>query len=224
MAGNDCGALLDEELSSFFLNYLADTQVRPAGAAGRGPGVLSCGGCRRSRGGREATVGPSGGSGVPGCGAPLSLHPERISVSEVGSWGLPPRKPERGGSYGRWGGSGLGCLESAPPPRRQKWGLPRFLGEVEPRQGVGDPQAGPGCWRRALRLPALAAVLSRGLVAPAQTPAPVPRVPWSSGLGCPECCCWPPAAPHRRLQRRVSCRLPAKGLGGLRGTWTCGRR
>ncbi|XP_011369447.1 peroxisome proliferator-activated receptor gamma coactivator 1-beta isoform X3 [Pteropus vampyrus] len=27
MAGNDCGALLDEELSSFFLNYLADTQV-----------------------------------------------------------------------------------------------------------------------------------------------------------------------------------------------------
>ncbi|XP_045140648.1 peroxisome proliferator-activated receptor gamma coactivator 1-beta [Echinops telfairi] len=31
MAGNDCGALLDEELSSFFLNYLADTQ-------GGGPG------------------------------------------------------------------------------------------------------------------------------------------------------------------------------------------
>ncbi|MXQ86942.1 hypothetical protein E5288_WYG019369 [Bos mutus] len=26
MAGNDCGSLLDEELSSFFLNYLADTQ------------------------------------------------------------------------------------------------------------------------------------------------------------------------------------------------------
>ncbi|EHB16012.1 Peroxisome proliferator-activated receptor gamma coactivator 1-beta [Heterocephalus glaber] len=26
MAGNDCGALLDEELSSFFLNYLSDTQ------------------------------------------------------------------------------------------------------------------------------------------------------------------------------------------------------
>lgn len=38
MAGNDCGALLDEELSSFFLNYLADAQVRPAGAAGPGPG------------------------------------------------------------------------------------------------------------------------------------------------------------------------------------------
>jgi len=32
MAGNDCGSLLDEELSSFFLNYLADTQVRSAGA------------------------------------------------------------------------------------------------------------------------------------------------------------------------------------------------
>uniref|UniRef100_A0A8I3X3C1 PPARG coactivator 1 beta n=1 Tax=Callithrix jacchus TaxID=9483 RepID=A0A8I3X3C1_CALJA len=28
MAGNDCGALLDEELSSFFLNYLADTQLQ----------------------------------------------------------------------------------------------------------------------------------------------------------------------------------------------------
>lgn len=57
MAGNDCGALLDEELSSFFLKYLADTQVRPAGAAGPGPGVLSCGGRSRSRGGREAAVG-----------------------------------------------------------------------------------------------------------------------------------------------------------------------
>ncbi|XP_058136912.1 peroxisome proliferator-activated receptor gamma coactivator 1-beta [Dasypus novemcinctus] len=31
MAGNDCGALLDEELSSFFLNYLADTQVEGSG-------------------------------------------------------------------------------------------------------------------------------------------------------------------------------------------------
>ncbi|XP_012880930.1 PREDICTED: peroxisome proliferator-activated receptor gamma coactivator 1-beta isoform X1 [Dipodomys ordii] len=31
MAGNDCGALLDEELSSFFLNYLADTQGEAAG-------------------------------------------------------------------------------------------------------------------------------------------------------------------------------------------------
>lgn len=36
MAGNDCGALLDEELSSFFLNYLSDTQVLPAGNAGQG--------------------------------------------------------------------------------------------------------------------------------------------------------------------------------------------
>nr|XP_012597010.1 peroxisome proliferator-activated receptor gamma coactivator 1-beta isoform X1 [Microcebus murinus] len=31
MAGNDCGALLDEELSSFFLNYLADTQAGVSG-------------------------------------------------------------------------------------------------------------------------------------------------------------------------------------------------
>ncbi|XP_063088426.1 peroxisome proliferator-activated receptor gamma coactivator 1-beta isoform X3 [Cavia porcellus] len=31
MAGNDCGALLDEELSSFFLNYLADTQGGESG-------------------------------------------------------------------------------------------------------------------------------------------------------------------------------------------------
>ncbi|XP_040828648.1 peroxisome proliferator-activated receptor gamma coactivator 1-beta isoform X2 [Ochotona curzoniae] len=31
MAGNDCGALLDEELSSFFLNYLSDTQVDGSG-------------------------------------------------------------------------------------------------------------------------------------------------------------------------------------------------
>lgn len=60
MAGNDCGALLDEELSSFFLNYLADTQVRLAGAAGPGPEVLSCRGCCLSRGGREAAVGALG--------------------------------------------------------------------------------------------------------------------------------------------------------------------
>uniref|UniRef100_A0A8D1C856 RRM domain-containing protein n=2 Tax=Sus scrofa TaxID=9823 RepID=A0A8D1C856_PIG len=31
MAGNDCGALLDEELSSFFLNYLADAQSGVSG-------------------------------------------------------------------------------------------------------------------------------------------------------------------------------------------------
>uniref|UniRef100_A0A8C3W2B5 PPARG coactivator 1 beta n=1 Tax=Catagonus wagneri TaxID=51154 RepID=A0A8C3W2B5_9CETA len=31
MAGNDCGALLDDELSSFFLNYLADTQSGVSG-------------------------------------------------------------------------------------------------------------------------------------------------------------------------------------------------
>ncbi|XP_023571035.1 peroxisome proliferator-activated receptor gamma coactivator 1-beta isoform X2 [Octodon degus] len=31
MAGNDCGSLLDEELSSFFLNYLADTQGGESG-------------------------------------------------------------------------------------------------------------------------------------------------------------------------------------------------
>ncbi|KAM4875648.1 peroxisome proliferator-activated receptor gamma coactivator 1-beta [Thomomys bottae] len=34
MAGNDCGALLDEELSSFFLNYLADAQGGAAGEEG----------------------------------------------------------------------------------------------------------------------------------------------------------------------------------------------
>ncbi|XP_027826196.1 peroxisome proliferator-activated receptor gamma coactivator 1-beta isoform X2 [Ovis aries] len=34
MAGNDCGSLLDEELSSFFLNYLADTQ---GGGSGEEP-------------------------------------------------------------------------------------------------------------------------------------------------------------------------------------------
>lgn len=63
------------------------------------------------------------------------------------------------------------------PPRPQSWGVLRFPGEVEPRQGVGDPYAGSGCGRRALRLPALAAVLSRGLVARAQALAPVPGVP-----------------------------------------------
>lgn len=71
MAGNDCGSLLDEELSSFFLNYLADTQVRSAGARAGEPGPLSCGGCRRSCGGRETAVGALRGSGVPDCRAPF---------------------------------------------------------------------------------------------------------------------------------------------------------
>lgn len=142
MAGNDCGALLDEELSSFFLNYLADTQVRPAGAASRRPGVLSCGDGRRSRGGREATVGALGGSGVPGCRAPPSVHPARRSVTEVGSWRLPPRKPERGGRYSRWGGSRLGCLESGPPPPPAEVGVTAFPwgGGAAPRCG------GPSGW------------------------------------------------------------------------------
>lgn len=95
MAGNDCGALLDEELSSFFLNYLADTQVRPAGAAGPEPGVLSCRGCRRSRGGWEAVVGASRGSGVPGCRAPPSMHPAIRSVKGAGSW----RSPAQAGAF-----------------------------------------------------------------------------------------------------------------------------
>lgn len=91
MAGNDCGALLDEELSSFFLNYLADTQVRPAGATGPEPGLLSCGGCRRSRGGREAAVGVLGGSGVPGCRAPLPCTLRCASLWGLGAGGPPAR-------------------------------------------------------------------------------------------------------------------------------------
>lgn len=89
MAGNDCGALLDEELSSFFLNYLADTQVRPAGAAGPGPEVLSCGGCRRSRGGREAAVGALGGPGVPGCRTPIPCAPRCAPLRGQGAGGPP---------------------------------------------------------------------------------------------------------------------------------------
>lgn len=94
MAGNDCGALLDEELSSFFLNYLADTQVLPAGAAGRMLGVLSCGGCRRSRGGREAAAGALRGRGFQAA-EPPSMHLAMCSVKGAGSWRSPPRKPER---------------------------------------------------------------------------------------------------------------------------------
>lgn len=71
MAGNDCGALLDEELSSFFLNYLADTQVQSAGAAGRVLGMLSCGGCRRSRGDPEAAVGALRGRGFQAAESPF---------------------------------------------------------------------------------------------------------------------------------------------------------
>lgn len=145
------------------------------------------------------------------------MRPAMHSVTEAGSGRRPPRASRSVGALrppGRVWPRSLGVRF----PRRQRWGVPRFLGEVEQRQGVGDSQAGPGCRRRALRLPALAAVLSRGLVAPAPAPASVPGVPRSSGLPCPACCCWPPAAPRRRPQRGVSCQLPAKGLGG------CGAR
>lgn len=62
MAGNDCSALLDEELSSFFLNYLSDTQVRPAGRAGQTPGCRTVGLQRQLRsqersGGRTGAIG-----------------------------------------------------------------------------------------------------------------------------------------------------------------------
>lgn len=62
MAGNDCSALLDEELSSFFLNYLSDTQVRPAARAGQTPGCRTVGLQRQLRsqecsGGRTGAIG-----------------------------------------------------------------------------------------------------------------------------------------------------------------------
>lgn len=149
--------------------------------------------------------------------APCDVH--RYSDRELE---VPPRKPEHWESYGRWGGSSHGCLKSAPhpptPPPAELRGS-ALVGEVEPRQGVREPQAGSGFGRRALRLPALAAVLSRGLVARAQAPAPVRGIPWSSSLGSPARCCWPPEAPERLPQRGVSCQLPAESIGvsGARG-------
>lgn len=72
MAGNDCGALLDEELSSFFLNYLSDTQVLPAGDAGQGRGCRAAGGCSRSCRGKGAQRWAHRGDrgGGSGCRAP----------------------------------------------------------------------------------------------------------------------------------------------------------
>lgn len=71
MAGNDCSALLDEELSSFFLNYLSDTQVRASWERRPGTPGAEPRGCSRSCGGRSAAVGAPGRSGGSGCRAPL---------------------------------------------------------------------------------------------------------------------------------------------------------
>lgn len=60
MAGNDCGALLDEELSSFFLNYLSDTQVLPAGNAGQGRECRAAGLAATAAEGTSAAVGAPG--------------------------------------------------------------------------------------------------------------------------------------------------------------------
>lgn len=136
MAGNDCGALLDEELSSFFLNYLADTQVRPAGAAGPGPGVLSCGGCRRSRGGLEAAVGALGGTGVPGCRAPPFYAPcDALCYGGREREATPPRKPERGGATAA--GEGLASVAWSPLPPPAEVG-----GTAFPWGGGAAPRCG----------------------------------------------------------------------------------
>lgn len=80
MAGNDCGALLDEELSSFFLNYLAaDTQVRPPGPRARARGAGLWGWPPP----QPRKLGDSGGRiagiGVPGCRAPVRAPCEPLS-------------------------------------------------------------------------------------------------------------------------------------------------
>lgn len=121
MAGNDCGALLDEELSSFFLNYLADTQVRLAGEAGPGPEVLSCGGCCLSRGGREAAVGALGVSEAPGCRVPLPCALRCAPSRRQGAIG-PPRACRNVGDASA-AGEGLGLVSWSPPPRRRSWGV-----------------------------------------------------------------------------------------------------
>lgn len=82
---------------------------------------------------------------------------------------------ERWGRYCLRGGSSFGRLESAPP--RADLG-----GTALPLGGVGAPRCEvPSDWRWVLearrQLPALAAVLSRGLVAPARVLALVSGVP-----------------------------------------------
>lgn len=149
MAGNDCGALLDEELSSFFLNYLADTQVPPAGTAGPGPGVLSCGGCHRSRGGREAAVGSLRDRGFQAAEPPFHAPCDALCWGGAGSLRSPPRKPERWGRYGYWGGSSLGGLQSASPAGRAegyraslRWSRAKVSGTLRQALRAGGAPSG----------------------------------------------------------------------------------
>lgn len=64
-------------------------RYRPLGAAGPGPGVLRCRGCRCSRGGWEGAVGALRGSGVPGCRAPLPCTLRYARSEERGAGGPP---------------------------------------------------------------------------------------------------------------------------------------
>lgn len=50
-----------------------------------------------------------------------------------------------------------------------------------------------------------------------ESPDPPPQSP------IPRVLLLPPRGSPKRPQRGVSCQLPAEGLGGLWGTWTCGR-
>lgn len=98
MAGNDCGALLDEELSSFFLNYLSDTQVLPAGNAGQGLGCRGAGlqpQLQRKGAQRWAHRGRSGGSG---CRAPPSTCLALRSFTGVASCRSPAHAVASGGT------------------------------------------------------------------------------------------------------------------------------
>lgn len=96
----------------------------------------------------DAAVGALGRLGFEAAEPRFHEHCVAFRYRGRGARGPPGRLPERQGRYVRWRGSCFGRLQYARP--RAELGVPRLLGEVEPCQGVGDPPAGTGCWRRAV--------------------------------------------------------------------------
>lgn len=129
--------------------------------------------------------------------------------------------PEGWGRSGRRGGSSLGRQESIPPLAElgRGVGVPRFLGEVGPRRGAGEPSGWLWVLKARPQAPGTCCRTFTWTCGPGTGACPGPRSLRFSGLGSPACCSWPPAAPHLSPQRGVSCHWPTRGRRGPRGTW-----
>lgn len=222
MAGNDCSALLDEELSSFFLNYLSDTQVRASWERRPGTRVQSRGAAAAAAEAGAQRWAHRGDRGVQAAEPPFhvpcaALRYRRSELQVAGACCSI-------GGHSHPGGSGQGYLESTvPPPAKLRGTAIPWAGGIWPGSegplrlalgAVGASSAPSTCCRT------FTCTCGGGKGGGPQPWSPLVlqhRVPQVLPLVFPQ----PPTC-SRSAEFPVTCRLGE--LRGLRGTWTCGRR